>query len=106
MAFRPTGGGSHALIRSVRFGCAPQSHTDLLSRGHGAQQILSCQLGDIGIAPASAHQLLQQRRVTINALEPDRRVRDAVEIGTQAHMIRRRQPVECVRCDRRPARAS
>src|SRR5258708_38560530 len=75
------------LPASVRFRPALQFHAALPRRSHGAQQIFPRQLGDVRIAPASAHQLLEQRRVAIDALEPDRCVGYTVEIGPQANMI-------------------
>src|SRR5258708_2129396 len=72
---------------SVRSRRALQPHAYLLRGRHGAQQIFPRQLGDVRIAPASAHQLLEQRRVAIDALEPDRCVGYTVEIGSQANMI-------------------
>jgi len=46
-----------------------QPHGNFLGRRHHAQQILTGHLGDVGIGPTPAHQLLEQRRIPIHAFE-------------------------------------
>src|ERR1700734_1144432 len=67
-----------AAPKSVRLRGALQSAGSLCRRGQRARQIFTGQFGNVRIAPASTHQLLEQRGVPSHTLETSGGVRNGV----------------------------
>src|SRR3984957_15827435 len=69
--------------------CLLRAHRrrNVLAVGHDPQHVGPGELRDVAVAPAAAHELGQQVRILIDALETARRIGNAVEIRAESDMV-------------------
>src|SRR5580692_7496575 len=68
------------LLRALR-------RRNVLAVGHDPQHVRAGHLRDVAVAPAAAHELDQQVRILVDALEATRRIGNAVEIRAEPDVV-------------------